>query len=147
MPEVRVDDLIDLWRAGAVQLPQVAVQYSELAGALHKTGLSEGPAFDRSIGGRGPLFDTWTSLRNTIQNDIAVRTHSNLLTAGKVLTEIADAYATTDYLNADELGGYQQAIAALQVSPNPDARPPSVPDAATSDDPHPEDGPDRLGGV
>jgi hypothetical protein len=148
VPEVRVDDLIDLWEAGAVKLPQVAVQYAELAQTVHKTGLSEGGAFSRSTGGLGPLHPVWTSLRGKVQDDIVVRSHRNLLAAGRVLTEIAHAYATTDHLNADQVGQYQQAIAGIQNSANPDGRPPSyVPDAPISDDPHPEDEPVRLGGV
>jgi hypothetical protein len=148
MPEVRVDDLIDLWEAGAVKLPQVAAQYAELAQRLHQTGLSEGAAFSRSTGGLGPLHATWTSLRDTIQNEIVVRSYHNLLAAGNVLTQIAAAYATTDHLNAGEVGQYQQAITDIQNSPNPDGRPPSyVPDAPTSNDPHPENEPARVGGV
>lgn len=148
MPEVRVDDLLDLWEAGAVKLPQVAAQYAELAQRLHQTGLSEGAAFSRSTGGLGRLHAAWTSLRDTIQDDIVVRSYGNLLAAGRVLTQIAEAYATADYLNADEVGQYRQAITGIQNSPNPDGRPPSyVPDAPTSDDPHPEDEPTRAGGV
>jgi hypothetical protein len=148
LPDVRVDDLVDLWEAGAVKLPQVAVQYAELAQTLHQTGLSESAAFSRSTGGLGPLHPVWTGLRTTIQDKIVVGSYRNLIAAGRVLTEIAAAYATTDHLNADQLGQYQRAITGIQNSANPDGRPPSyVPDPPTSDDPHPEDEPARVGGI
>jgi hypothetical protein len=145
--EVKVDDLVDLWEAGAVKLPQVAIQYSELAQGLHQTGLSDEAAFTRSIGGYGPLFTAWTGLRNMVQNDVAVRSHNNLLAAGRALTQIADAYATTDHLSAQQVGQYQQDIEDIQHSPNQDRQPPDyVPDAPSSTDPHPEEERPRAGG-
>lgn len=146
--EVTVDDLTELWQAGAVKLPQVAGQYAEMARALHASALSESGAFgERSIPGApsyatwgGPLAAVWRSLRNLVQDDIAVRSHQNLLAAGRVLVDIANGYATTDYLNADEVGSFQQAIEDYENSPNPDRRPPpSVTTAPTSLDPHPEE--------
>jgi hypothetical protein len=146
--ELRVDDLTDLWRAGAVQLPQVAVQYSEMARALHKTGLSDEAAFRRSTGGYGPLYTAWTGLRNTIQNDVAARSYDNLVASGGALTQIAGAYATTDHLSAEQVGQYQQAVEDIEHSVNPDRSPPAyVPDAPRSTDPHPEEESSRyLGG-
>jgi hypothetical protein len=144
--EVRVDDLQELWHCGAVKLPQIAVQYSEMAGGLHDTGMSQDGAFGRQgvspTGGTytamGRLGAEWTRLRNLVQDDIAVRSHANLIKAGEALTRIADSYATADYLNADQIGQYQGYIDSIENSDDSYRRPPYVPDAPASDDPHPD---------
>lgn len=146
MAEVRVDDLKELWHCGAVKLPQIAAQYSEMAGGLHDTGLSESSAFGRpaysptggTYTGMGRLGAAWSRLRNLVQDDIAVRSQQNLMKAGEALTRIADSYATADYLNADQIGQYQNYIKSIENSADTYRRPPSVPDAPSSDDPHPE---------
>jgi hypothetical protein len=138
---MHVDDLTDLWRMGAVLLPTVAIQYSTMATELHKTATNEGPAFSRSGGGMGPLHEAWTGLRDTMQDRIAVKTHSNLTTAGEALKKIAEGYATTDYLSADQLDEFNSEIA--NASNDPVFEPPVyVPDAPSTSDPHPEDNPD-----
>jgi hypothetical protein len=144
--EVRVDDLKELWHCGAVKLPLIAVQYSEMAGGLHDTGMSQDAAFGREgyspTGGTytasGRLGAEWTRLRNLVQDDIAVRSHNNLVKAGEALTRIADSYATTDYLNADQIDQYNDYIESIESSDDSYRRPPYVPDAAQSDDPQPE---------
>jgi hypothetical protein len=136
---VRVDDLRELWHAGAVDLPQVAVQYSELAVDLHQTGRSQEAAFRRSIGGMGRLYDQWTRLRNAVQDEIAVRSHNNLVAAGETLVKIADSYATTEYLNAEQINQYHAYVESIESSDEGYRRPPYVPDAPSSDDAHPEE--------
>jgi hypothetical protein len=147
--EVRVDDLKELWSCGAVRLPQIAVQYSEMAGGLHDTGLSQDAAFGRAgyspTGGSytamGRLGYEWARLRNLVQDDIAVRSHANLIKAGEALTRIADSYATADHLNADQIGQYNDYVESIENSDDSYRRPPYVPDAPASDDPHPEEYP------
>jgi hypothetical protein len=158
MAQVLVDDLTDLWDAGAVKLPQVAAQYAAVAQALHQSALSEDQAFQPRSSipyvtsqnvclGPGPLHAVWVSLRSLMQDEVAVRTYNNLLAAGRALTQIADGYATTEYLNADQVGQYHDAIEDIQQSPNPNGRPPDqVPDAPASSDPHPEEQPLPVGG-
>jgi hypothetical protein len=154
MAEVRVDDLKELWNAGAVKLPQVAVQYSEMAGGLHKSGLSEDGGFGRPgyspTGGTytamGRLGYAWVRLRNLVQNDIAVRSHNNLIAAGEALAKIADSYATTDYLNSDQIDQYNDYVESIETSSDSYRRPPYVPDAPDSNDPHPEEQPIPTGG-
>lgn len=136
--EVNVDDLTDLWRAGAVLLPTVAIQYSTVASALHRTSLSEGPAFSRTGGGMGPLHSAWTGLRDTMQDRVAVKTYDNLVRAGDALKQIAESYATTDYLNRDQLAEFHHEIE--NADDDPVFEPPAyVPDAPSTADPHPED--------
>jgi hypothetical protein len=147
MAGVTVDDLRELWHAGAVDLPTVAAQYSEVAGQLHKTGLNQSGAFNRtgysptggaaSTGGR--LGYEWTRLRNAVQDDIAVRSQANLVAAGRALVEIANSYATTDHLSAEQIGQYQAYVESIENNDDEFRRPPYVPDAPSSDDPHPED--------
>lgn len=143
MNDVSVDDLTELYRAGAVKMPQVAVQYSEMAQELHKTALSETAAFSRSIGGLGPLYSAWTNLRDIAQGQIAVTSHENFIAAGEVLATIATNYANTDNLNAAELNEYQDFVSGISDpgSDLPDyERPPAyIPDAPDPDDPHPEE--------
>lgn len=146
MAEVRVDDLKELWNCGAVKLPLVAVQYAVMAGGLHDTGLSQDAAFGRQgyspTGGAhtamGRLGAEWTRLRNLVQDDIAVRSHQNLCAAGEALTRIAESYATTDYLNADQIGEFEGYIESIENSAESYRRPPYVPDAPESGDLHPE---------
>ncbi|HEY8471737.1 MAG TPA: hypothetical protein VIL37_03770 [Natronosporangium sp.] len=148
--EVTVDDLTELWQAGAVKLPQVAAQYAEMARELHATALSESHAFgQRTIPGApsyatwgGPLLSVWSNLRDMVQDDIAVRSYDNLIRAGQVLVDIANGYATTEYLNTSELSQYHEAIEDYEHHPNPDRRPPAyIPEAPSTTDPHPEERP------
>lgn len=138
---VSIEDLEELHRCGAVHLPNVAVQHSEVASALHKTALSEGHAFHRSIGGTSPVQAAFAALRNRFQDDITVRSVENLLSAGVVLTQIADSFATADYLNAEDLQKYQDYLDGLGApdAADRDRPPPYVPDPPSSDDPHPEE--------
>jgi hypothetical protein len=138
--EVKVDNLTELWQAGAVKLPQVAVQYTELARDLHKTGLSQEAAFRRSIGGLGKLYYEWTRLRNLIQDEIAVRSHENLAMAGEALVMIANSYATTDHLSREQMEKYEDHIERIETGEDY-RRPPQVLDAAAAGDPHPEEYP------
>ena len=151
MTEVSVDDLTELYRAGAVKMPKVAVQYAEMAERLHKTALSETGAFARTGGGLGPLHPVWTQLRNLVQSRIAVRSHDRILAAGEVLTKIADAFATADNLNGEDLAEYEEYVTTVTESPSSlpenDKPPLYVPDAPAPGDPHPEEQPQDVFGV
>lgn len=151
MNDVNVDDLTELYRVGAVNLPQVAVQYSSMAQYLHKTALSETAAFTRSVGGLGPLYSAWTELRNLTQEAVAVRSHENLVSAGTALTLIAESFANSDHLTAEEINEFEEFTEDLDTPEHTDPetgetvgrpdyeRPPYVPDAPGPDDPHPEE--------
>jgi hypothetical protein len=149
--EVKVDDVVDLWRAGVVMLPTVAVQYATVASELHATELSESGAFSRPGGGMGPFHPVWTALRNTMQDKVAVESRDNLVKAGEALKKIAESYATTDHMSAQQLGIFQERtedVMDTSDNPNPaEVPPPYVPEAPSTDDPHPEDAPDRPGGI
>jgi hypothetical protein len=138
--ELHVDDLTALWRAGAVLLPTVAIQYATLARELHKTALNEGPGFSRTEGGMGPLHAVWTGLRDTMQDRVAVKSYDNLVRAGNALKAIAESYATTDHLSADQLAQFNTEIE--NADNDPVFEPPAyVPDAPTTTEPHPEEAP------
>ncbi|MGH8794832.1 MAG: hypothetical protein ACRDXX_19585 [Stackebrandtia sp.] len=134
-------DLESLYDAGAVRLPQVAAQYAKVAQALHKTALSEESAFTRSIGGPlGPLYYAWTALRDTMQDEVAVKSHDNLVAAGEALTQISEGFADQDHLNARYLGQFRDHVENIDDEPVPDDRPPEhMPDAPSTSDDHPLD--------
>ncbi|MEV0649458.1 hypothetical protein AB0I28_29795 [Phytomonospora sp. NPDC050363] len=136
--EIKVDDLEALWRSGAVDLPTVAIQYAEAAAKTHASAVGESSAFSRSEGGMGPLHPVFKRLRDTFQDRVLVRTHDNLISAGRALTKIADGFATTDRLNAAQLNEYADFKTGIETGPAYE-RPPSVPEAPSSGDPHPED--------
>lgn len=142
--EVHVDDLIDLWRAGAVLLPTAAIQFAEMASKLHQTSLNDNGAFNRTDGGLGPLHPVWTGLRDTMQDDVAVKTHTNLVAGGDALRQIAESYATTDHISAEDLAEFNDALENVDDSVLYEP-PPYVPDAPSTDDPHPEDNPHGPG--
>jgi|GEM_PF-2978699 len=134
---VKVDDLAELWRAGKVNLPTVAIQYSEMASQLHQTAQTEQSAFTRSIGGLGPLYDAWTDLRNLMQDHIAVKSHDNLVAAGEALAWTAEAYATEDHLNGQQLDRFNDEID--DITSDPDRPPPPyIPSPPTSDSHQPD---------
>lgn len=142
--ELHVDDLTDLWRVGAVLLPTVAIQYSTMASELHKTEMNEEPGFSRTGGGMGSLHAAWSDLRNTMQDQVAVKTRDNLVRAGEALKQIAESYATTEHLSADQLAEFNSEI---ENSANDPAfrTPGHVPEAPSTSDPHPEENPDYYG--
>jgi hypothetical protein len=142
--ELSVDNLEDLWRAGAVLLPTAAVQFAEMASKLHQTSLNDGGAFSRTEGGLGPLHPVWTGLRDTMQDSVAVKTHDNLVAGGDALRQIAESYATAEYLSTEDLNEFNNKI---ENSENDRLfePPPYVPDAPSTDDPHPEDSPQGPG--
>lgn len=142
--ELNVDDLEDLWRAGAVLLPTAAGQFAAMASKLHQTSLNDSGAFSRTDGGLGPLHSVWTGLRDTMQDSVAVKTHDNLVAGGDALRQIAESYATTDYISAEDLADFNETIenSGNSVLFEP---PPYVPEAPSTDDPHPEDSPQGPG--
>lgn len=135
---IKVDDVEELWRAGAVHLPTVAVQYAGAAQAIHSSAVSEDAAFSRSEGGMGPLHPVFKRLRDAFQDRVLVQTHANLIAAGTALTKIADGFATTDHLNATQLQEYADFKTGIETGPDYE-RPPTVPNAPKSGDPHPEE--------
>jgi hypothetical protein len=139
--EVVVEDVIDLWRAGVVMLPNTAIQYVEMARELHASAVFESGAFRNPNGAMGPLHPVWTKLRDIMQDTVAVKSRDRLVAAGEALRRIAESYATTDQLSATDLEKWRRVTGGiLDVSDNPDPalRPPDgVPAAPSTGDPHP----------
>lgn len=129
-----VEDLVVLWQAGAVKLPTVAGQYSELATELNGSRSWESTAFDRSTGGPGTFVENWTSLRDTVQDAIAVKSYENLMAAGEALAQIANSYASDDHLTANEILEFNEEIEHIENSSVTDERPPDVPEPPRSED-------------
>ena len=140
--KVSFDDVWELWRAGAVHMQNLAAQYGEATIAVHRTGVSEEQAFK---GCTTNLPTAFANLRNALQDQILVTSQNNLIKSGEALADIATRFAERDGLNADLI----DKIEGLdEPGTNPDNRPPSyVPEAPSSDDPHPENQPLPAGGI
>lgn len=137
---VGVDDLTDLWNAGAVSLPTVGKQYSSAASNLHNAqyyGLEDSGRFDRTEHGVSPVWAPFHELAVLLQDKVMVKSAENCESAGKVLVQIAESMATTDHLNGQELKQYENFKSGIRNGANPP--PGDVPDAPSSDDPHPQD--------
>ena len=138
---VGFDDVWELWRAEAVHMQNLASQYGESATALHRTALSQDQAFE---GAATELPAAFANLRNTLQDQILVVSRENLTKSGNALAGIATAFAERDGMNGrliEKIDGLDDA------GTNPDDRPPAyVPEAPSSDDPHPEHQPNPAGG-
>lgn len=145
---VSIDNLEELWRVGAVNLPNVAVQYSEAAIEVHKCGLSDNQLFNRSEGGMSPLSKVFIPMRNEFQDKVLVKTQTSLQNAGTVVCKIADSFATTDFLTADKLNEYSVYKEDINDGKyGEDDQPPSyIPSPPKSTDPHPEEQPHLPGG-
>lgn len=133
--EFHVDDLKGLWRTGAVLMPQVGLQFSLAATALHRTGLDE--AMFQTSQGPSPLAGPWTLLRNTVQERVLGATADRCVQAGEALVKIADGYATTDYYNAADLDIYADDKTKIRSGANDTFQIPAVPDPPAATDPHP----------
>lgn len=138
---VSIDSVEELWRVGAVNLPKVGIQYSQAAVEVHKTALNDNGAFNRSEGGMSPLSREFIPLRNDLQDKVLVKTQDGLVKAGDVVCKIADSFATTDYLNAQQLKEYGDFKVARANGPANEAPPTYIPSAPTSKDTHPENDP------
>lgn len=138
---VSIDSLEELWRVGATNLPNVAIQYSEAAIEVHKCGLSDTPLFNRSEGGMSPLSKVFIPMRDDFQDKVLVKTQQGLQKAGEAVCKIADSFATGDYLNSAKLQEYADYKSDLESGEKgEDDRPPSyIPPPPKSDDPHPEE--------
>jgi hypothetical protein len=73
----------------------------------------------------GPVFGPWTSLRDTLQKYLGW-TATSLVTAGRALEQIADAYAATDGAAGAELDELSQGL----------GEGPEVPEIMLPGDPH-----------
>ncbi len=136
MTEVRIDDLEELWKAGAVNMQYVAGQFSQGAINLHKAGVSEDSVFD---GADPELTAAWSRLRNMLQDKVLVKSYSNCSKSGNALANIAISISKQDTDNRDEL---QKIIKQTENSDVEDDRPPSyVPKAPKSGDEHPREYP------
>ena len=134
--EVHIDDLEELWKAGAINLQQVAIQFSEAASGLHKTGLSDSTAF---AGAPPELVSGWSRLRNMIQDGVFVKSYNNCVKSGNALANIAISISEQDTDNESDL---KKIIKDVEDSDVEDDRPPSyVPEAPSSDDEHPSEYP------
>ncbi|GLZ77133.1 hypothetical protein Afil01_19400 [Actinorhabdospora filicis] len=136
--KVSVDDLMELWRAGVVQLPSAGAQFALASVALHRTGRYD--TMFATAEGPSPLAAAWTLLRDTAQDRVLNITAERCVKAGEAIAAIADAYAATDQLNAAELRKYAQDKTDILTGAHPGYKPPAVPDPPHSGDPHPEDG-------
>ncbi|GAA4892583.1 hypothetical protein LX16_1988 [Stackebrandtia albiflava] len=129
--ELRIDDITDLWRTGAVHLRTAAVQFAKAAQSAHDSAADQDAAFTRTSGGRGPLYPVWTALRNRLQDEVFVKSRDNLVRAGEVLAAVAVDFAERDAGHSAELDRVRE-----QVEDGPEyERPPTVPTAPSSDDP------------
>ena len=130
--EVSVTDLEKLWKAGAVNLQAVAAQFSQSASHVHKTALSEHQVFS---GATRELVTAWNQIRNQLQDEILVKSYENCTKSGNTLANIAISISEQDSDNKERLA---ETIDEIENSPVLDDRPPSVPEAPSSDDPHPD---------
>ena len=125
--EFHVDDLKDLWRAGAVLMPEVGRQFSLAAVALHRTGLHA--SMFQTSQGASPLAGPWTLLRDTIQGRVLAVAGDRCANAGRALVKIADDYATTDHYNAADLRSFSDDKAEIRAGGNSTFQIPEVPAA------------------
>lgn len=140
--QVGVDDLTELWNAGAVSLPTIATQYSNAASHLHNAqyyGLEDSGRFDRTELGTSPVWAPFHRLAVLLQDRVMAKSSDNCAAAGEVLVKIAESMATTDNLNAQQLKRYNDFKTGVENGANPP--PDYIPDAPSSDDPHPQDDP------
>lgn len=135
--EVSIADVNELWRIGAVDLPTVAAQYSEAASQIHRTALNDSAMFTTSDG-LSALHDPFTQVRDLLQDQVFVKSSQRCGTAGKAVTQIADSFATADYLNSRDLQRYEDYKEDRETG-SPEDQPPYVPPPPKSTDPHPEE--------
>jgi hypothetical protein len=134
-------DLYQLYRAGRLLLPEIAMRYYELATALQDTQGTSLAAFT-AIGDRDPAHRVWIDVRDELQE--VFRTSSiNFRDTGEALVEIADRYARTDSEAADRMADlldqnddqYQSEPLIVPDAPAPEY----VPTAPGLDNRHPPD--------
>ncbi|CAM3135569.1 hypothetical protein [Stackebrandtia soli] len=129
--EISVDDLSQMWRVGAVDLPTAANQFAAAATAIHATAGSADGAFTGPASGTSPMAGPWATLRNTLQDRIFVKTNENLNKAGDVLAAMAIAFSEQDASNKT---GLETAIEGIETGPDYE-RPPTEQHAPSSDEP------------
>ncbi|CAM3532055.1 hypothetical protein [Stackebrandtia soli] len=133
MVEISIDDIWDLWRAGAVHMQYMGNQYAYAAQETHQSALSQGQAFN---GAAPELVSAFTELRNLVQNDILVASSAAMVNSGTALADIAVRFSIQDDDNKDLL---RNKITDLEDNGDAQDRPPPfTPSAPESDDPHPE---------
>lgn len=131
-------DITALYKAGAVTIPHAANYFGKAAQNVHKTALSDEALFQPVGDGSGTssLSQKWSELRNTMQDQVLVKTQNNLIAAGEALVEVAESYVDQDGVNGDAL---EESFQDIDDRDNPaDAPPPYVTPAPGTGDPHPE---------
>ncbi|MBB6036289.1 hypothetical protein [Phytomonospora endophytica] len=123
--EFHVDDLMGLWRTGAVLMPEVGRQFALAAISLNDAG--EGASLFQTSQGPSPLSGPWNLLRETVQGRVLGATAERCVRAGSALTKIADAYATTDYYSRADLEQYVDDKAEIRAGGNGTFQVPEVP--------------------
>ncbi|HIV56571.1 MAG TPA: hypothetical protein H9902_01315 [Candidatus Stackebrandtia faecavium] len=136
MSDVKIDDLEELWKAGAVNMQQVAGQFGEAGINLHKAGVSESSVFE---GADPKLTEAWARLRNMFQDKVLYKSYEHCVKSGNALANIAISISKQDTDNEEDL---KQIIKQTKNSDVDDDRPPSyVPEAPKSGDEHPREYP------
>ncbi|HEU0240644.1 MAG TPA: hypothetical protein VFR11_15400 [Micromonosporaceae bacterium] len=118
-------DLYHLWLAGKQDLPSVADQYGAAAESVEDTGYVAAVMWRPArFGGDdyGPVFRSWTALRDEFQTILA-DTATNLTLTGTALCLAANEYAKSDKDAAAEMHRLMRVDggAATAYSSGPDA--------------------------
>lgn len=135
----RIDDIWDLWRAGAVHMQNMSNQYGLAAQATHRSAKSQGKAFD---GAAGEFVTAFTELRNVLQDQVLVTSSDNMANAGTSLANIAVRFSEQDGRNATEL---KTRVEGLQNGPIEDRPPGYQQPRPRHDDPHVDGNPRSPG--
>lgn len=141
-------NLYQLWRAGTLRLPSVAVEYADSATSINTTRTTRAAALSGVEFIHGGFVERWSGLFDVVQDKLA-QARDDLVDTGATLVSIAEEYSKTDDGNAvlihDSAANLQEdlmlQIAQSQQNGNLDDVPSYVPQAPTSDStlPSPED--------
>ncbi|MFD0557987.1 hypothetical protein FB566_3276 [Stackebrandtia endophytica] len=135
--------LEDLWKAGAVQLPNMAVLYSQASRDAHNSSWREKGGFTRPErvrhellpfgkvwrDGPSPMMEPFIQLRDLLQKAIAT-TADQLAAAGEALVAIGEAYTDQDAANELEIRRAGREEYGLDMPPE------SIPQPRMPDDPY-----------
>ena len=140
--------LDDLWKAGAIQLPHMAVQYAQSNRDAHNAGWRESEGFDRNMiaSGRGiwyealktsttpsPVAEPFQALRQLLQQAVG-HTAEQLEASGRALVIIGESYADEDTATELEILRSERYDAAPEY--DLDTPPEEIPEVRDVDDPH-----------
>lgn len=96
-------DLYELWRAGKVNIPDVAAQFNAATGPLG-TARSDGGWFRSCEVGAGGVYgagEAFGELAETLHGYL-LKTHDNLISTGEAIVKAANDYHLTDTAARDE---------------------------------------------